>query len=211
MSFLTAKPILFVVSGPSGSGKKTFSDHVLKKFPHIRKIATYTTRAPRHNEKAGLDYIYLSEKEFFKHVRTKEIIEYTKTYGDYYYGSPSILIDGDDSNNLLVELDYRGLCRVRAATSLRVVSFFLMPVALNDLAQRIQQRAKERRLKARLRIASEQMQFAWLYDYMLLSGEIDNFRITVETVISAELLKREGATLLYETRHTLDSTLNANK
>jgi hypothetical protein len=55
------------------------------------------------------------------------------------------------------------------------------------------------------------MQFAWLYDYMLLSGEIDNFRITVETVISAELLKREGATLLYETRHTLDSTLNANK
>ncbi len=207
MAFLTARPILFVVSGPSGSGKRTFAEQLLETLPRTRKVPTYTTRPPRSGERDGWDYHYVSESEFFAKVRSKEIIEYTKTYGDHYYGSPSTLITGEDSNDLLVELDYKGLCRVRAVSTLRVVSFFLLPPNLDILRHRIQNRAKERRLKARLRTAYEQMQSAWLYDYVLFSGEIKDFRSRVAKVVETEHLKREGATLLYEARHAYDSTL----
>lgn len=207
MGTQNAKPILFVVSGPSGSGKRTFIEHVIDCFSDIRRVATYTTRSPRSNEKPGFDYNYISENEFLKKVKAGEIFEHTKTYGDYYYGSPSVLIDGEESKNLITELDFKGFCRLKATTKMRIVGIFLLPPTIDVLKSRINKRAEEDNLGSRLAIVYEQAQASWIYDYVLLNDDIKDFESNIATIIKSELLKREGASFLVKNQGLFDQTL----
>ena len=78
----SAQPVLFVVSGPSGSGKGTLLDH-LGADAGVARVPTFTTRAPRPGEEPGVDYVYLDDAEFWRRVEAGDIFEYTRTYGDF--------------------------------------------------------------------------------------------------------------------------------
>ena len=98
--------LLFIVTGPSGAGKNTVMTHIYKRFPQIKKVVTYTTRAPRPHEREGVDYRFVGEEDFFAKVKSGEILEYEQVYNDYYYGSPSDLFS--DGNIKIMEMDWKG-------------------------------------------------------------------------------------------------------
>ena len=124
MAQLDARPLLIVISGPSGAGKGTALDHATRALL-LRRIPTYTTRPMRAGEKNGIDYEYVDEKKFFQLHEAGAIFEYTRTYSRSYYGSPSALLHGDIQDPLIVELDPNGFARVRAASARRVVGIFV--------------------------------------------------------------------------------------
>ena len=202
------KDILFIISGPSGSGKGTLMDYAIENFPSIQHVPTYTTRSPRPKEVPGKDYNYLSEEAFYQLVQSGGIFEYTKTYGDYMYGSPQSLIKKVYDKNLIVELDYKGMYRIKSVSQHRVVSIFVMPPDIETLLQRITKRFKEDNLDNRIKALSEQLQFAWAYDYVVVNNDLEAYLQDIHTVLKAEILRNKGINTLLARKHSADPTLN---
>ena len=207
MESSTIKPLLFVISGASGSGKKTLIEHVVKLFPDIEHVPTFTTRSPRPHAQSHIDYIVLDTPEFIRKFEKGEIFECTKTYGDSLYGSPQKILDVNNPHNLIIELDYKGMFRVRERSLRRVVSLFILTPDRETLAKRIEARSPEKNLDARIDAAILQNQFAWAYDYVLLNEELETFLDQVKAVVQAEILKNAGKNLLLHRRHADDMTL----
>jgi len=199
-----AKPLLIVVSGPSGAGKKTFLDHVAERFPEVKRITTYTTRFPREGEVDGKDYRFISGDEFDEKVQSGEIFESTRTYGDYQYGSPLDLISDRIAEPMVVELDVKGEARMKASSARRVVSIFIMPPSIEDLMKRIISRPGEKpeNLDRRIDAAVQQLDYAWSYDYILVNDHLRDFLRDVESVVSAELVRQRGIEKMFDRIHS---------
>lgn len=195
------RPILFILTAPSGGGKKTFREHVTGLFPEIRHVPTYTTRPMKPRDVEGVDYTFLkSEEEFFALVESGEIWEYSRTYDSDLFGSPKRLLNPDGEGNLLVELDYRGMFSLQAASAYRVVSIFIAPRDLAVLTDRINSRGEESDMQARLANAHEQLKYAWAYDYVLVNDDQEEFLEDAVHVVKAEILRRSGVELLLQQR-----------
>lgn len=203
------KPLLFVISGPSGSGKGTALDFIEREFANsIARSPTYTTRARRNGERDGKDYNYVSDARFQELVGQKEIFEFTRTYNDELYGSPRRLINADDGHHLLVELDFNGFHRLRSISRRKVIGIFIMPPSIEELSRRILARQPETNLDKRLHRVSEQIAHAWSYDYIILNRDRNEFLRRVRCTVEAELFRLDGVGFLTENWHTLDVTLH---
>jgi guanylate kinase len=198
--------LLFIVSGPSGAGKGTFISHVRESFPAIQHTPTYTTRSPRAGEVDGVDYNFIAADTFHEYCKDGRIAEYTRTYGDYYYGSPSALLSLDGPQ-LLVETDYKGMLRFRHLSPRRVVSIFILPDSFESIQHRITARHKEDNMEERLKNYYEQTQFAYCYDYVLVNRDIPQFKADIGHVLEAELLRARGVDTLLGLMHEADPTL----
>lgn len=187
-----AQPLLFVLSGPSGSGKGTALAHLTANFPDLRRVTTFTTRAPRPGEQAGIDYNFITPEEFARRVEDGTIYEAAKTYGDYLYGSPRVLVDDSESAPLLVELEVKGMLRLKATSKRRVVSVFVLPPSTQALAERITKRSAEANVEARLAKALDQIQYALAYDYVLVNDGLEPFLADLSAVFNAELIRSRG-------------------
>jgi len=203
------KPLLFVISGPSGSGKGTALDFIEREFADsIARSPTYTTRARRNGERDGKDYNYVSDERFQDLVTQNEIFEFTRTYNDELYGSPRRLINADNGHHLLVELDFNGFHRLRSISRRKVIGIFIMPPSIEELSRRILARQPETNLDRRLHRVSEQIAHAWSYDYIILNRDRDEFLRRVRCTVEAELFRLDGVGFLTENWHTLDVTLH---
>ena len=203
------KPLLFVISGPSGSGKGTALDFIEREFANsIARSPTYTTRARRNGERDGKDYNYVSDARFQELLGQKEIFEFTRTYNDELYGSPRRLINADDGHHLLVELDFNGFHRLRSISRRKVIGIFIMPPSIEELSRRILARQPETNLDKRLHRVSEQIAHAWSYDYIILNRDRNEFLRRVRCTVEAELFRLDGVGFLTENWHTLDVTLH---
>lgn len=205
------RPLLFIVTGPSGSGKGTLISSIVEAFPDLRHVPTYTTRQKRPAETDGRDYNFISKSAFSTLVEKGDIFEQTRTYKDDYYGSPRVLLDAEPEAPLLVELDYKGMHRLRAASLRQVVSIFVMPPSREAAEQRILQRHKEGNMLSRLANYDEQIQHAWSYDYVLWNFDLDTFARDGVTVVRAELCRWRGKEALIERRSELDYTIGGGK
>ncbi|MEM8909605.1 MAG: hypothetical protein AAGD05_17285, partial [Bacteroidota bacterium] len=145
--------------------------------------------------------------DFYRLVESGEIFEYTKTYGDYMYGSPNSLIKKIHDKNLIVELDYKGMFRIKSVSQHQVVSIFVMPPDIETLLKRITKRFKEDNLDNRIKVIAEQLQFAWAYDYVLVNNELEEYLSDAHTVLKAELLRNRGIKTLLDRKHSSDPTL----
>ncbi|HEY3783126.1 MAG TPA: hypothetical protein VGL56_18770 [Fimbriimonadaceae bacterium] len=198
------KPLLIVVSGPSGAGKKTFLDHITAKFPEVKRVTTYTTRLPRENEVDGVDYRFISGDDFDEKVQLGEIFESTRTYGDYQYGSPLDLIATKNTAPLLVELDVKGMSRLRILSARRVASVFVMPPSIDELMKRIVARTGElpANLASRISTADQQLDYAWGFDYILVNSELSQFLADAEAVVRAQLAHQKGIEHMFARIHS---------
>jgi len=180
--------ILFVVTGPSGSGKGTIMRGIIKRYPDIAKIATYTTRPPRANEEHGFDYNFILQACFLDKVQAGEIMEWEQVYQDHYYGSPSF--DPNAGPDRLMELDYKGMFKYKALAK-RLVGIFIAPPSLEEMVARIQRRSTEANLSNRVNNAIEQLCYAQHYDYIIINGQMEDACAEAVAIIGAERARRD--------------------
>jgi guanylate kinase len=173
----------------------------------LNRVTTYTTRTPRETETDGLDYHFVDEAEFHRLHDDGTIFEYTRTYSESLYGSPSLLLDSTEPDPLVVELDPAGFVRIRAASHRRVVGIFITTVSEAELRKRIQERGQGGQVHQRLRIRVDQLTWAWSYDYVLLNDDLEEFHADLGTAVRAELLRTSGARRLLDLRKEIDPTL----
>jgi guanylate kinase len=188
---LDARPPLFVVSGPSGAGKGTALDWMVLSGL-VRRVPTYTTRSPRPTERDGIEYNFVTDEAFARLREQGQLIEYTRTYADSYYGSPRELLDSPDPMPLAAELEPTGYVKVRAMSSRRVIGIFVTTRTEDELRERLAERGQARETDNRLRVRSLQQTWAWVYDYILVNQDRDDFLGELSTVVSSELIRSRG-------------------
>lgn len=186
------KGILFIVSAPSGTGKSSLIQEILKKvsFYKITVSVSYTTRMIRPGEKNGKHYFFVSEKEFKNMIDTKKFLEYAKVF-NHYYGTAqkkinNILIRGID---VFLNIDWQGAQQIRQKIP-ESRSIFIFPPSNNELFRRIKARGQDSNvvILKRMKEAVEEMSHYSEYDYLIIN---DNFKIAVsdlKSIIYAEHL-----------------------
>jgi len=179
------------VSGPSGAGKGTALDWMVLSGL-VRRVPTYTTRQPRPTERDGVEYNFVTDEAFSKLREDGQLIEYTRTYAASYYGSPRELLRSQDPAPLAAELEPTGYVKVRAMSTRRVIGIFVTTRTQDELRSRLAERGQARDANNRLRVRSLQQTWAWVYDYVLVNQDRENFLAELSTVVNSELIRSRG-------------------
>ncbi len=167
----------------------------------VRRVPTYTTRVARPAERDGVEYNFISDEAFAKLREEGQLIEYTRTYADSYYGSPRELLDSQDPMPLAAELEPTGYVKVRAMSARRVIGIFVTTKTETELRSRLAERGHTTDADKRLRIRSLQQTWAWVYDYILVNQDREQFLTELGTVISSELIRSRGMQYITELQH----------
>jgi len=184
---MTTKNI-FVLSGPSGSGKNTVYDGVRALIPDIAQTVSATTRSPREGETDGIDYYFLSKEQFYEHVDNGDFIEYVQ-YGENCYGTLKSEIERLSSlgKTIVLIIEVNGALRFKKLFP-ESVSVFIVPPSVETLRSRIIKRGQntDEEIERRLRIAEYEMSLKDRYDYCVVNDEIDKCIEEVCNIIKGE-------------------------
>ena len=186
----SSRPLLIVLSGPSGVGK----DAVLARMKRLGRpfhyVVTATTRPRRAREKNGVNYHFLSRKEFQQMIDKHQLLEWANVYGNYY-GVPkdeitSALSKGIDA---IVKVDVQGATTIKGILP-QAVSIFLMPPSAEALEKRLRRRRSEssKDLALRLEKAKGEIKSLPLFDYVITSrqNKLDEVVFQIDTIVAAE-------------------------
>ncbi len=187
----TKKGILFIISGPSGVGKGTVREGVLRDIPDLLFSVSVTTRKRRPHEVDGKDYIFIDEVRFKEMIKNNELLEWAVVYGNYY-GTPKEFIEDAlrEKKDVLLEIDIQGARKVREKYP-DAVSIFIAPPTLEELTNRLKRRATEteEEFKKRIEKAEREMEEAIDYDYLVVNDKIDDAIMQVKCIIVSERCK----------------------
>lgn len=163
---------LIIISGPSGVGKSIILKKILKKIPSLDKIVTCTTRKKRPGEKEGWDHYFISEKKFKQMKKNNKFLEWALVHGKYY-GTPKDEIKKKLSKkNCISEIDIQGAKQIEKKMP-EVISIFIKPKNIKELALRIKARGKmsRREFQLRLKNAKKEMAQSKKYDYQVTNQQ----------------------------------------
>ena len=119
-----SKGIFFVLSAPSGCGKTTIGNIILKEVPEIVRSVSHTSREKRKNEVDGKDYHFISTKKFQKMVTEKEFIEWEKVHSSLYGTSKITMAEQSQKKDILFIIDYRGAVSIKKELPDNTVTIF---------------------------------------------------------------------------------------
>ena len=139
------QPLVFIVSGPSGSGNSTLV-HKLLELPGMMFSISCTTRQRRNSEQDGKWYNFISEQEFAEMVKKGEFLEHACVFGRHSYGTPRRWLDEAQAKqlDLVLEIDVQGAAQVKRKLP-GSVAIFIMPPSRQSLEERLRSRGQGRR------------------------------------------------------------------
>ncbi|MCK5319622.1 MAG: guanylate kinase [Anaerolineales bacterium] len=187
---LPKKPLLIILSGPSGVGKDALLNRMKEfKYP-LEYITTVTTRLRRAGERNHIDYHFIAPEKFQDMIKQGELLEYANVYGNWY-GVPKQPIrqalNGDQDT--IVKVDIQGAAAIKKIVP-QAVFIFLMPPSMEELGNRLKKRHTESSfdLDLRLQTATEEIKQLSLFDYVVYSQRDDIYSAVMDIVaiITAE-------------------------
>ncbi len=182
------KPLLVVLSGPSGTGKSTIVRELLKRDRRFCVSISATTRPRRRGEKEGKDYYFLSTEQFRNKSNRGEFIETARVF-DHWYGTPKkrVLALVRQNRLVLFDIDVQGGMSIKKWRKDSVL-VFVLPPSMSVLRSRLVNRKTESvsESKSRLARALKEIRFWSKYDYVVCNNDLDETVNLVLDIIRAE-------------------------
>ncbi len=183
--------ILLVVSGPAGVGKGTVVKKLLENSEYVFSVSL-TTRLPRPGESDGVNYSFVTKKEFLGEITSGRLLEHAEYVGNYY-GTPRGFVEKSlsEGKNVVLEIDPAGALMVKSQKP-EAVLVFVAPPSLRQLAERLEKRGTEDKvtIKKRLETAKRELEQVKSYDYVVVNDK-DAWEETAEKInciVNAEKL-----------------------
>lgn len=166
---------LIVISGPSGVGKDSILEILLKKDMTLKKSISLTTREKREYEQDGVDYFFITKDHFIEMIASDAVLEYNE-YDSHLYGTPKRKIDEwlDNGETVILKIDVHGAQKVKNIYP-ESTMIFLMPPSESVLVQRLKNRGTEADddLLNRLEIAKREILRADEYDFVVINDDLE--------------------------------------
>lgn len=197
--------LLFIVSAPSGTGKTSLCNEVLRRVPRLSFSISHTTRAARPGETQGIDYYFISQDEFQQHIAQQKMAEWTEIYGNCYGTAVDtiqrLFAGGAD---ILFDIDERG-ARQLIGKYPDAVTILILPPTLEELKKRLMERGTEdtESLSRRLKRAQNEIQTMAWYRYVVINDRFEDAVTALTSIIIAERCKKTHA--------IIDTILNNGK
>lgn len=186
---------LFVITAPSGAGKSSLINALLKDDPSLKLSISYTTRAPRPGEQSGREYHFVDEREFLAMRGRGEFLESAEVHG-YRYGTAKRVI-GDAlarGHDLLLEIDWQGARQVRELHP-DCVGIFILPPSLEELERRLRSRGQDAQsvIQRRLANARDELTHADEFKYRIINKDFEAAKGELSEIIRKERATPHGA------------------
>lgn len=188
---MSAKGLLVIISGPSGSGKDSVLSLILKKEKWLQKSISMTTREKRENEVDGVDYYFVTKDYFEKQISSKNMLE-SAVYSSNYYGTPKAPVDKwlNDDKTVILKIEVQGAEKIKKMYP-DSVSIFIMPPSMQVLEKRLRGRDtdSEESIRMRMDAAIGEIQCADKYDYIVFNDVLEDVVEDITAIIKAEKFK----------------------
>lgn len=180
---------LIVISAPSGAGKGTVIKELLTRDNKSRWLSvSATSRMPREGEVDGVNYYFISEKDFIKKIRNDYFIEYTN-YAGNYYGTPKEYIKEklNKGIDVILEIEIEGATNIKKLVP-EALFIFIMPPSLKELVRRLKNRGTESddKIIKRFHEAYKEINEVSKYNYVVVNDEVSLAADKIEAIIKAE-------------------------
>ncbi|MEN3007661.1 guanylate kinase [Pseudothermotoga sp.] len=183
--------LLYVISGPSGVGKTSIIEGVMKKVRNVVFSVSCTTRPKRPNEVEGRDYFFVDERTFLNMVQKDEFLEWAVVHG-HYYGTPRKFVEEQIRNNVnvILDIDVQGATTVMKKIE-DAVFVFIAPPSFDELKKRLLKRGteKEEDMVKRLEDAKKELEQIPKFQYLIVNVDLQESIEQLTSIIVAEQLK----------------------
>ena len=200
--------VMLVLSSPSGAGKSTIARNLLenKEEKNLTLSVSVTTRPRRGSEIDGTHYNFISDVEFERLKDTDALLEWAPVHGNFY-GTPRDPVDEAMSKgkDMLFDIDWQGGRQLMEKARADVVSVFLLPPSMAELKSRLERRAEDsaEAIKRRLANALEEITHWKEYDYVVINDDLNRAFRQVQSILTAERLRKDRRPGLFEFEETL--------
>ena len=177
---------LFIIAAPSGCGKTTLVDELLKNSEHLYLSVTHTTRKPRVGEVDGVNYHFISKTDFKKMILNTEFVEHAEVFGNLYGSSREKIQENLNKNiDVILEIDWQGARQVKANMP-NAISIFILPPSKKSLLERLKGRGQDddETIKNRMSDAENQMKHYDEFDYLVINDIFDDALLNLKTIIN---------------------------
>lgn len=179
---------LFVVTAPSGAGKTSLVEALMRADPSLRLSISYTTRPPRPGERNGVEYHFVDDATFLRMRERDEFLESAEVHGYRYGTAKKVITDalarGED---LILEIDWQGARQVRSLYP-DCVEVFILPPSIEELERRMRARGKDSEavIRRRLENAREELEHAAEFKYRIINKDFETAQRELAEIIRKE-------------------------
>ena len=178
--------IMIILSSPSGVGKTTLTKKIQQKYQSFKISVSHTTRSPRSNEVNGVDYHFVSKKEFEKLINENKFYEYAKIFENYYGTLKKSVDDSIKKNDIIFDIDWQGTKQLSKFQNLKLIKIYLITNNKEELKKRLikrNQNTKEE-IEKRFKSFDEDVKHWNDYDYIIINKNLDYCFKQLESIIS---------------------------
>jgi len=185
---------LFVITAPSGAGKSSLINALLKDDPTLKLSISYTTRAPRPGEKNGREYHFVDEATFLRMRDAGEFLESAQVHGNHYGTSRKVIEEalarGDD---VVLEIDWQGAQQVRRLYP-QCIGIFIVPPSVQELERRMRERGQDSEpvIRQRLANAREELAHQAEFQYAIINKDFETARHQLAETVRKERANPHG-------------------
>ena len=174
-------------SAPSGSGKTTLVQHLLSQSLPLGFSISATSRAPRGKEQNGIDYHFMTPKEFQEKIQQDAFLEYEEVYQGLYYGTLLSELNRlwNQEKHILFDIDVIGGLNIKKKYPNNTLAIFVQPPSIKILEERLKKRAtdSEETIQKRIQKAQMEIEYAPKFDTVLINKDLKTAKKEVVQVV----------------------------
>ncbi|MBO7116793.1 MAG: guanylate kinase [Prevotella sp.] len=170
---------LIIVSAPSGSGKSTIVNWLMQEHPELNLYFSIscTSRAPRGEEKDGVEYFFLTPEAFKEKIENDEFLEYEEVYENRFYGTLKAQVERqrEAGQNVVFDVDVKGGVNIKKHYGNKALSLFIQPPSIEELRRRLEGRGTDTQeaIEQRLAKAAYELTFAPKFDRVVVNDDLE--------------------------------------
>lgn len=188
------KGAMFVIEGPSGTGKGTICKELLRRDKNIKFSVSVTTRKPREGEADGVDYYFVTDEQYDEFLAQDAFYEYVDSQYGSRYGTLRSEVDSfiNVGQDVLFDMDWLGARQMKEKAGDDIVTIYLLPPSIKELRQRLENRGTDSKevIEKRMSMILEKMSHWDEFDYVIVNVDIEETVTKIQKIISGERMKR---------------------